>query len=75
MTGEKYVDGIRTRYFKKGSGALVVCFMVVILALTVLWNCAEDWRSNFDGLTERFHVFAATNREPSDFRKKSITWI
>ena len=44
--------------------------MVVILALTWLWNCAEDWRSNFDGLTERFHVFAATNREPSDFPKK-----
>jgi hypothetical protein len=38
MTGEKYidVDGIKTRYFEKGSGPLVSYFMAVILALTML---------------------------------------
>jgi hypothetical protein len=25
-------------------------------------DCADDWSLNFDGLAERFHVFAATNR-------------
>src|SRR5215475_13283144 len=60
MTGEKYidVDGIKTRYFEKGSGLLVVLFHGGHFGSRDAADCAEDWSLNFDGLVERFHVFA-----------------
>jgi 2-hydroxy-6-oxonona-2,4-dienedioate hydrolase len=56
MTGEKYidVDGIKTRYFEKGSGPLVVLFHGGHFGSHGAADCAEDWRLNFDGLAERF---------------------
>ena len=60
MTGEKYidVDGIKTRYFEKGSGPLVVLFHGGHFGSHDAADCAEDWSLNFDALAERFHVFA-----------------
>ena len=60
MTGEKFidVDGIKTRYFEKGSGPLVVLFHGGHFGSHDAADCAEDWGLNFDGLAERFHVFA-----------------
>ena len=60
MTGEKYidVDGIKTRYFDKGSGPVVVLFHGGHFGFHDAADCAEDWSLNFDGLSERFHVFA-----------------
>ena len=60
MTGEKYidVDGIKTRYFEKGSGPVVVLFHGGHFGSHDAADCAEDWSLNFDGLAERFHVFA-----------------
>jgi pimeloyl-ACP methyl ester carboxylesterase len=60
MTGEKYidVDGIKTRYFEKGSGPLVVLFYRGHFGSHDAADCAEDWSLNFDGLADRFHVFA-----------------
>ena len=59
MTGEKYidVDGIKTRYFEKGSGPVVVLFHGGHFGSHDAADCAEDWSLNFDGLAERFHVF------------------
>jgi pimeloyl-ACP methyl ester carboxylesterase len=60
MTGEKYVDvdGIKTRYFEKGSGPLVVLFHGGHFGSHDAADCSEDWSLNFDGLAERFHAFA-----------------
>ena len=60
MTGEKYidVDGIKTRYFEKGSGPLVVLFHGGHFGSHDAADCAEDWSLNFDELAERFHAFA-----------------
>ena len=60
MTAEKYidVDGIKTRYFEKGSGPVVVLFHGGHFGSHDAADCAEDWSLNFDGLAERFHVFA-----------------
>jgi len=60
MTEEKYVDvdGIKTRYFEKDSGPLVVLFHGGHFGSQDTADCAEDWSLNFDGLAERFHVFA-----------------
>ncbi|HET9295694.1 MAG TPA: alpha/beta hydrolase [Candidatus Binatia bacterium] len=60
MTGEKYinVDGIKTRYFEKGSGPAVVLFHGGNFGSHDAADCAEDWSLNFDGLAEWFHVFA-----------------
>jgi pimeloyl-ACP methyl ester carboxylesterase len=60
MTGEKYidVDGIKTRYFEKGSGPVVVLFHGGHFGSHDAADCAEDWSLNFDGLAEWFHVFA-----------------
>src|SRR5688572_6433979 len=60
MIGEKYidVDGIKTRYFEKGSGPVVVLFHGGNFGSHDAADCSEDWSLNFDGLAERFHVFA-----------------
>jgi 2-hydroxy-6-oxo-6-(2'-carboxyphenyl)-hexa-2,4-dienoate hydrolase len=54
----KYVDvnGIRTRYFEKGSGEPLV--LVHGGQPTSADGTAWDWQRNFDGLAERFHVYA-----------------
>ena len=60
MTGEKFVDvdGIRTRYFEKGSGEIVVLFHGGYFGSTASANSADDWDLNFDGLARWFRVFA-----------------
>lgn len=60
MTGEKFVDvdGIRTRYFEKGSGPVVVLFHGGHFGSHDAADCAEDWSLNFDGLAQWFKVFA-----------------
>src|SRR5262245_11601297 len=60
MTGEKYIDvvAIKTRYFEKGSGPLVVLFHGGLFGSHDAADCAEDSSLKFDGLAERFHVFA-----------------
>lgn len=60
MDGEKFieVDGIRTRYFERGSGPIVVLFHGGHFGSHDCADCAEDWSLNFDGLARRFHVYA-----------------
>ena len=60
MTGERYVnvDGIRTRYFEKGSGPTVVLFHGGNFGSQDAALSAEDWGLNFDALAEHLHVFA-----------------
>ena len=60
MDGEKFIDidGVRTRYFEKGSGPVVVLFHGGHFGSHDCADCAEDWSLNFDGLARRFHVYA-----------------
>jgi 2-hydroxy-6-oxonona-2,4-dienedioate hydrolase len=60
MTNEKFidVDGIRTRYFEKGTGPAVVLFHGGHFGSHDAADCADDWSLNFDGLAEWFHVYA-----------------
>jgi 2-hydroxy-6-oxonona-2,4-dienedioate hydrolase len=60
MTTEKFidVDGIRTRYFEKGTGPAVVLFHGGHFGSHDAADCADDWSLNFDGLAEWFHVYA-----------------
>src|SRR5262245_28819634 len=48
----------RSVIFEKGSGLLVVLFHGGHFGSRDAADCAEDWSLNFDGLAERFHVFA-----------------
>jgi pimeloyl-ACP methyl ester carboxylesterase len=60
MIGERYVDvdGIRTRYFDKGTGPVVVLFHGGNFGSLDAALSSEDWALNFDGLAERFRVIA-----------------
>jgi len=60
MIGEKFVDvdGIRTRYFEKGSGPVIVFFHGGHFGSHDAADCADDWSLNFDDLSQWFHVFA-----------------
>lgn len=60
IAGEKFVDveGVRTRYFEKGAGETVVLVHGGAFGSTTGACCADDWDLNFDGLAERFRVFA-----------------
>jgi pimeloyl-ACP methyl ester carboxylesterase len=60
MMGEKFVDvdGIRTRYFEKGSGPVVVLFHGGHFGSHDAADCAEDWSLNFNELAQWFKVFA-----------------
>jgi pimeloyl-ACP methyl ester carboxylesterase len=60
MTGERFVDvdGIRTRYFDKGSGAVLVLFHGSHLGTNDACESALDWELNFDRLAEWFRVIA-----------------
>jgi 2-hydroxy-6-oxonona-2,4-dienedioate hydrolase len=60
MIDEKFIDvnGIRTRYFEKGAGPIVVLFHGGHFGSHDAADCAEDWSLNFDGLAQWFHVYA-----------------
>ncbi len=57
---EKYVDvdGVRTRYFEKGSGETVVLFHGGNFGSNEAADCSLDWNLNFDALAKWFHVVA-----------------
>lgn len=60
MMGEKFVDanGVRTRYFEKGSGETLVLFHGSHFGTTDTCGNAFNWELNFDGLARWFHVIA-----------------
>jgi len=60
MTGERFVDvgGIRTRYFDKGSGEVLVLVHGSHLGTNDACESALDWELNFDRLAEWFRVIA-----------------
>ena len=60
ISGAKFVDvdGIRTRYFERGSGEAVVLVHGGAFGSTTGACCADDWDLNFDGLAQWFRVFA-----------------
>lgn len=60
MTGEKFVDvnGIRTRYFDKGSGELLVLIHGGQIGSAEACCDASTWDLNFDYLARSFRVIA-----------------
>ena len=60
MTGERFIDvnGIRTRYFEKGSGEVLVLFHGSHFGTTDACDSAIDWELNFDNLAQWFRVIA-----------------
>ena len=52
------VEGIRTRYFERGSGETVVLVHGGAFGSTTGACSADDWDLNFDGLAQWFRVFA-----------------
>ena len=60
MNGERYVDvdGVRTRYFDKGSGEALVLVHGSHLGTNDACESALDWELNFDRLAEWFRVVA-----------------
>jgi 2-hydroxy-6-oxo-6-(2'-carboxyphenyl)-hexa-2,4-dienoate hydrolase len=60
MTGEKFVavGGVRTRYFEKGSGPVLVLFHGGHFGSHDAADSADDWALNFDGLAQWFRVIA-----------------
>jgi len=74
-TDEKFVDvnGIRTRYFEKGSGENLVLIHGGVFGSNDAADCGLDWGLNFDALARWFHVYALdklgqglTDNPPSD---------
>ena len=57
---EKFVDvdGVRTRYFDKGTGPTLVLIHGGHFGATTSADAAEDWDLNFDGLAEWARVIA-----------------
>ena len=53
-----FVDGIRTRYFDKGVGNVIVLFHGGNFGSPHAADCAADWNLNFDGLAEKCRVIA-----------------
>ena len=60
MDGARFIDvnGIRTRYFEKGSGEAVVFFHGSHFGTTDACDSAMDWELNFDSLAQWFRVIA-----------------
>ena len=60
MKGEQFIDvnGIRTRYFEKGRGEVVVLFHGSHFGTTDACGSAINWEFNFDSMAEWFHVIA-----------------
>ena len=52
------VEGVRTRYFERGSGETVVLVHGGAFGSTSGACSADDWDLNFDGLAKWFRVFA-----------------
>ena len=52
------VEGVRTRYFERGSGETVVLVHGGAFGSTTGACSADDWDLNFDGLAKWFRVFA-----------------
>ena len=76
------VDGIRTRYFEKGSGPNVVLLHGGDFGSLDSADCAADWNLNFDGLAEHCHVVAIDKighgetdnpRSDDDYTMQAIT--
>ena len=55
MTDPKFidVDGIRTRYFDKGSGEILLLVHGSHMGTPDVCECALDWEFNFDVLAAR----------------------
>ena len=67
------VDGIRTRYFEKGSGENLLLIHGGVFGSNDAADCGLDWGLNFDALARWFHVYALdklgqglTDNPPSD---------
>jgi pimeloyl-ACP methyl ester carboxylesterase len=60
MTDEKFidVDGIKTRYFDKGSGETLLLVHGSHMGTPDACESALDWEFNFDDLAQRFRVIA-----------------
>ena len=60
MINETFVDvnGIRTRYFAKGEGEVLLLFHGGHFGSHDAADSADDWEPNFDGLARWFHVYA-----------------
>lgn len=60
MTGERFVDvdGIRTRYFEKGDGAVLVLVHGGNVGTNDACESALDWELNFNRLSQWFRVIA-----------------
>jgi pimeloyl-ACP methyl ester carboxylesterase len=60
MYGEHFVDvdGVRTRYFEKGSGEILLLVHGSHLGTNDACESALDWEFNFGWLAERFRVIA-----------------
>ena len=52
------VDGIRTRYFEKGTGENLVLIHGGVFGSNDAADCSVDWALNFDALAQWFHVYA-----------------
>ena len=67
MTGEKFVDvdGVRTRYYERGAGPVVVLFHGGHFGSHDAADSADDWSLNFDGLAHWFHVYAIDKIGPN----------
>ncbi|MBM3487025.1 MAG: alpha/beta hydrolase [Alphaproteobacteria bacterium] len=52
------VDGIRTRYFEKGTGEPMLLVHGGNMGSPHAADCAADWNLNFDGLAKHFRVIA-----------------
>ena len=60
MTGRKFIDvnGVKTCYYEQGDGPIMVLFHGGNFGSNDAADCAVDWALNFDGLAEKYHVFA-----------------
>lgn len=60
MTERKFIDveGIRTCYYEKGSGPIMILLHGGNFGSNDAADCALDWGLNFIGLAEKYHVLA-----------------
>ena len=60
MTDPQFVDvgGIRTRYFDKGSGEVLLLVHGSHMGTPDACESALDWELNFESLAERYRVIA-----------------
>ena len=52
------VDGIRTCYYEKGDGPIMVLLHGGNFGSNDAADCSLDWGLNFDGLSQNYHVIA-----------------